>query len=120
MNFKDNWLKTDELCPTCKTVIKKQRGITRQNLKRLVKFKWDVNDVVITIVLILVFFLSFLYKYEIQQCRDWLKPLHSAKSLEVCEYVCDTRCRMLNYTKNQELNTSNFSELNFTVPIPIF
>ena len=111
MSFKDKWNAVDEKCPSCHQVTKRVRGISKQNLKRLVRVKGDVNEIVLTIILIMLFLISFLYKSETQQCRDWLKPMYSSQDKEQCRLVCDARCEMINFTRIQELNLSinNFS-----------
>lgn len=89
--MESNWLKEDEKCPSCGAVTKKVRGITKQNLRKLFVPKWTWDEAIITFLLIMIFALAFLYKYETAQCRDWLKPMaedEGARCLEVCENKC--------------------------------
>jgi len=67
-----NWLKEDEVCSHCGQVTKKQKGLTKQNVKRLFSIKLDMNELVMTIIIILVIFSAFSYKTEIQICRDYI------------------------------------------------
>jgi 4-hydroxy-3-methylbut-2-enyl diphosphate reductase IspH len=113
-----NWNAVDETCPTCQQVTKRVRGITKQNLKRLIKPKWDSTEIVFTIILLMLFLISFLYKSETQQCRDWLEPMYAAKNRAGCEYVCDSRCSLINFT-NQELNQTNLSNFSFFLDLNI-
>jgi hypothetical protein len=103
MTFKENWEKTDELCATCSQVIKRQRGITRQNIKRLLVPRWDMNEVLITFMIIMVLFLAYAYANETKQSREWLKPMFEGTK-ETCLMVCSSRCEMGFYVKDPYLN----------------
>ena len=87
MGIKDNWEKVDEVCPHCNQVTKRQRGITKQNMKRLFSFKITSNEVVTTIMLILVILLAYAYKTETQQCRDWIRPMFETGG-KSCDMIC--------------------------------
>jgi len=71
--FKENWLKVDETCPHCGQVTKRQKGMTKQNLKRLVTIKFDLNEVIWTLVIILVLVLAYSYQSETKVCREYAK-----------------------------------------------
>jgi len=89
-----NWLKEDEKCPSCGAVTKKVRGITKQNLKKLLVPKWTWDELLITFLLIMLFALAFLYKYETSQCRDWLKPMAEDEGIR-CLEVCNDKCSLI-------------------------
>ena len=109
--FRENWLKVDEVCPHCKQVTKRQRGITKQNLQRLITPKWDITELVITLMLIFVIVLAFAYKSETQTTRDWLKSMTSGDE-ETCKMVCSNKCN--NFFKSQEVYGMGNYE-NFTI-----
>jgi len=81
-----NWLKVDEVCPHCKQVTKKQKGLTKQNIRRLFSFKMDMNEVIMTLIIILVLFSAFSYKNEIQVCRDYVEEAKMS-------FVSDQDCK---------------------------
>lgn len=108
MSIKENWLKEDEVCPYCGQVTKRVRGLTKQNLKRLLIPKWNATEITITIMLILVLLLAWAYNYETKACKEWLKPLAEG-SYDDCVLICDSKCRM--FHANDPINT-NFT--NFT------
>lgn len=100
--FKENWNKVDETCPHCHQVTKRQRGLTKQNLKRLITPQWNMTELVITLMLILVIVIAFAYKSETQTTRDWLKSMTSGNE-ETCKMVCDNKCHLA-YTNVTNLN----------------
>jgi hypothetical protein len=71
--FKENWLKVDKVCEHCGQVTERQRGLTKQNLKRLMTIKFNMNEVIITLIIILVLISAYAYKVETQICRDYVK-----------------------------------------------
>jgi len=97
---KDNWNKTDELCSCCGAVTKRVRGITKQNLKRLLKPKFDVNELLITFVIIMVLVLAWAYNNETKQCRDWIKPMFSGDK-ENCIRTCNYQCELIQGIRNE-------------------
>ena len=92
--LKENWLKVDETCPTCGQVTKQVRGLTKQNLRKLIVPKWDMTEVIITLLLIALIGLSLLYKIETQQSRDFLKPLYEDGGAN-CLMVCNNKCSLI-------------------------
>ena len=91
--FKENWLKEDKLGPVCKQVTEKQKGFTKQNIKRLFSFKFDANEIIFTAILILVILLALSYSSETKQCKDWISPMTSGDK-DNCKYVCNQRCEL--------------------------
>ena len=125
ISFKENWLKVDEVCVCCNQIIKKQRGITRQNLKRLIRPKFTLDEIIITFMLIMVIALAFVYQSETKQCRDWITPMFKG-DLDNCKAVCNMRCEMtnairernaLNYTRLENI-TNELNEFNGTQLTP--
>ena len=111
----EQWNKTDELCPNCGKVVKKARGITKQNLKRLFTPKMDMNEFLITFMLIMVIVLAFVYNSETKRCREWIDKMYGG-SKEDCLNNCTLNCDKI-YTiremneKNKWLNVFNASNI---------
>jgi hypothetical protein len=114
--IKDNWLKVDECCPNCGQVTKRQKGITKQNIKRLVKPKLDMTEFIITFMLIMVIFLAFMYKAEVGQCHDWLNPMFENHG-ENCNFICSSRCSQIQAGQfgGTDINLSNWTWDNSTM-----
>jgi hypothetical protein len=73
-NFKENWERRDELCPTCGSVVKQAKGINRQNLKRLVSLRKPTYTEVIVLTFLLLFFLTTLaYRTDTEVCRAYVQ-----------------------------------------------
>jgi hypothetical protein len=108
MGFKENWLRTDEVCSNCGAVTKRVRGITKQNVKRLFSFSFNLNEILIILMLIMVIGLAFVYKAETKQCREWLEPMQG--SYEMCVWISDQKCNQL----HNSLTNEN-PDLNFTI-----
>jgi len=121
--FKENWLKEDERCPSCNQVTHRVRGVTKQNLKRLIKPKWDINEFTIMFFLVFFILIAFLYKVETQTCRDWIKNMTYAPSEEECKFGCTiqcaNKCGKMNFSGWNELNnlSLNLSNINLNVSI---
>ena len=94
LTFKERWLQEDKVCDNCGQVTEKVRGITRQNLKRLITPKLDLNELIFTFIMIMLVVLTFSYKSETQQCRDWIGPMFEGTTQD-CLSVCDLRCTMV-------------------------
>jgi len=104
------WNETDKLCENCGKVEKPQRGICRQNMKRLITPRFDMNEIVFTIIIIMVIVLAFAYKNETQQCRDWLMPMF-ADNGENCLIECNNRCGLIEENENFGLNETQIKEM---------
>lgn len=104
------WLLEDEKCPHCNQITKKQRGITKQNLRRLLVPKWDLNELIITLLLIMFLVMGYLYGIETGQCRDWLKPMLINK--DECVRVCDLKCKLIYESPNN--TAANLLVVNLT------
>jgi len=92
--MKENWLKVDETCPCCNQVTKKVRGITKQNIRSLLIPKWDMTEVTITLLLFTLIILSFAYKNETQEARDFIEPLYADNGAN-CLSVCNNKCSLI-------------------------
>lgn len=117
MGIKENWEKVDEVCPNCGQVTKPQRGITKQNMKRLFSFKMSSNEIVTTILLVLVVLLAFAYRAETKQCREWLKPMFESGG-KSCDTICNQvreDLQKMNISRNQ----SEDFNITFQKPIKI-
>jgi len=114
MNFKERWEQTDKKCPECNQVTERVRGITRQNIKRLLIPTWNLNEAVITFLLIMILVLGYAYIQETKESREWLKTMKD-NPME-----CEKRCELIRnngtisvtapYVKS-ELNTTILNEL---------
>ena len=94
ITIKENWLKEDERCPCCNQVTQRVRGITKQNIRSLLIPKWDMTEVTITLLLITLIILSFAYKNETQEARDFIKPLYADNGAN-CLLVCNNKCSLI-------------------------
>ena len=110
--IKENWNKVDERCPYCNQVTKRQRGITKQNLKRLITPRWDLNEMLILFMIIMVVVLAFAYKSETASCRDWVSDMF-AGNITNCMDNCDFRCRAIEGIIEKR-NSTNPPALNLT------
>ena len=113
--IKENWLKKDTVCPCCNQVTEQVRGITKQNLRKLLIPKWDATEVTITLLLITLIILSFAYKNETQQCRDWVGPMYANDGAD-CLAVCDNKCSLMKVAIGGSNNEFNFNITNTTNP----
>lgn len=109
MGIKENWEKVDEVCASCGQVTKRQRGITKQNMKRLFSFKFNSNEVVITIILLMVLLIAYAYKIETQQCRDWIVPIFKGEKTcdSICAEVREDMAKMNLSNQHKEIDLSN-------------
>jgi hypothetical protein len=115
-NLKENWNKVDETCLSCGQVTKKVKGMTKQNLKRLLVPKFNSTEVLITIMIIMILVLAFAYKIETKTCKDWLSSMFQGDKkdcLTVCDYQCEVSYQEPVMNKNP-LSELNLSNLNLT------
>ena len=108
MGIKENWDKTDEVCESCGQVTHRVRGLTRQNLKRLVRPEINSTEIQMTLLLLAIIILGLLYGFETKTCREWLKPMQ--QGYDKCIFVCDEKC---NEMHQEQTNYSNIT-LNIT------
>lgn len=86
VSFKEQWELCDEKCSTCQQVVKRQKGITRQNIRRLLTPKMNFTEWLITFILVMLFIVAWAYQHDIKQCTTWLNELKTNP-----KFVCD-RC----------------------------
>jgi len=112
--FKENWLLEDAKCEKCGAITHRQRGLTRQNLKRLITPKWDLTELLITFMMIMVIVLAYSYSSETKQCREWLK-LFSGEQKD-CEAVCSYQCELSqgNYVLENASRNLTFESFNLS------
>jgi len=70
--FKEKWNEVDEVCPYCGQVTKVNRGLTRQNIKKLFR-KPTIQDWIIFIIIVLTLFGAWSYQNEVQQYREMIE-----------------------------------------------
>lgn len=75
--FKENWLKTDICCEKCGQVTERQRGMTKQNIKRLFSVKFTMEEVIWTLVIIMVLISAYAYQHDTAICREYAKQIQS-------------------------------------------
>jgi len=68
--FLKKWNSTHETCPICHHITKFNRGITKQNIKKLVWGPPDTNDWLTLVMIIGVIMIAFLYKSETAECKS--------------------------------------------------
>lgn len=74
VDIKANWLKEDILCENCGQVVYKQKGITKQSMKRLFSFNFkNPQEWVWTAMIIGVCFLAWAYKNETASCNELME-----------------------------------------------
>jgi hypothetical protein len=100
MGIKENWELKDKVCPNCGQVTERQRGITKQNIKRLFSIRWDLNEILIMFMIIMVLFLAWAYQKDTQTCRDYVQQ-------SIDEY--NRRNITYNYSNSNQLNTLNLT-----------
>lgn len=118
--FKENWLKTDKLCPTCSQIIEKQRGLTKQNVKRLFSFKLDANEIIFTALIILVIVLAYAYNHDTKQSREWINSMASG-GIDSCKTNCNQHCELYAQIDRLQngggiINLTNITITNETFP----
>ena len=73
ISFKEQWAKTDQLCPHCNNVTEKAEGINRQNMQRLFSIKhMSMNDVVILALTIMLLASVYRYYSDTASCKAFL------------------------------------------------
>lgn len=111
--FKENWLKTDEVCPCCNQVTKIVRGITKQNIRRLLIPQFNMNELIYTLILALILFSAYSYINETKICNDWIAPMiedGGRNCLSVCDSMCLKQQTYFEYPLLNFTNQSSFGE----------
>lgn len=72
--FKTKWNETDEVCPNCNQVTKINRGLTKQNMKKMFK-KPTMQDWIIFIILFLALLGTWVYMSQLNTYKElWENP----------------------------------------------
>ena len=87
-----NRLKEDKVCEKCGQVTERQKGLTKQNLKRLFSIKFNMNEFIITFIIIMVLVSAYAYQLDTKTCRDYVKKtqayfisLNSSSKMELAQ-----------------------------------
>jgi len=70
--FRSNWNKKDEVCPTCSSVTKEAKGLTKQNLKKMFR-KPTPQDYIILIIIGLTILGAYTYSIEVKQYQEIIR-----------------------------------------------
>lgn len=97
--FKSKWNEVDETCPTCGQVTKINRGLTKQNLKKMFG-KPSLQDVIIFIMIILVLFGAWAYQNDVAQYKNII-----ANPQELCQIYYEEQT--YGSSSNLEFDPSN-------------
>jgi RNA polymerase subunit RPABC4/transcription elongation factor Spt4 len=109
------WNEVDETCPQCGAVTKRVRGITKQNLKRLLIPRFDFTEIAITFLLIMIILLAYVYQQETEMCREFIKEVFS-EDYETCLIITAGKCKE---TFKETFPTDlNLTGLNLTIIQP--
>lgn len=108
--IKENWEKVDEVCSQCGQITLRQRGITRQNIKRLFSFKMNYTEFLITFMLILILVMAYAYMSETKLSKEWIKQMYAGNKSN-CLLVCDNKCTLLE--KQEQENNPNYLNFSF-------
>jgi len=103
--FKENWNRTDKVCSQCGQVTERVKGITRQNIRRLLIPKFTLNEVIFTLILILIIFAGYSYMNETKICNDWITPMLEDNGKN-CLSVCDLKCAEATLGKTTDYNST--------------
>ncbi len=66
--LKQKWNEVDEICPSCGQVTEINRGLSKQNLKKMFR-KPSLQDIIILIMIALVLFGAMAYQNEVVQYK---------------------------------------------------
>ena len=102
VNFKEKWLKEDKTCPHCNQITHRERGLTKQNIKRLLFTKPKIEDLIILFMIFMVLLLAWRYNVETKMCRDYLKDKIDITFIN--SYPSETILTFTNLTNLTNLN----------------
>ena len=105
--FKEEWNRVDEVCPHCRQVTKINRGLSKQNLKRLVFSKPTIQDWMMLAIILLVLMMAWRYGVETKQCYETLNNIDN-----VCLDLWESNQKV--EQMNQELKDS-YKDINITL-----
>lgn len=112
MGIKENWFKEDKTCLTCGNVTERQRGITRQNVRRLFSFNWTATEWTITLLILGYIMVAFFLRHDLNASRQFSDDLHKYPN-KYCSLLEDCSVN----PKNVLCNLSSNSNLNNNIGI---
>lgn len=71
-SFKSKWEEKDVLCPLCNQVTKRNRGLSKQNMKNFFK-KPALQDWIILLMILLTIFGAWAYTQEVAQYKEMIR-----------------------------------------------
>jgi len=125
LTLKERWLLEDKTCEKCGQITEKVRGLTKQNLKRLMTPKFAMNEMIISFILLMVILLGLAYQSETKLSRNWIESMTSG-GIENCKLICNSQCSafigisanesisLLNISLPSEIYTNELNESNDT------
>jgi len=109
LTFKERWLLKDKTCEKCGQVTETIKGITKQNLKRLITPKFTMNEMILSFILLMVILLGLAYQNETKTSRDWIESMTTG-GLAACQFNCNNQCNAFaGINTNQSLPNINIS-----------
>ena len=100
--FKQRWNEVDKTCPSCGQVTEINRGLSKQNLKKMFG-KPSPQDIIIFIMLALVLFGAWAYQSDVAQYKEVVN-----NPQELCQVYYESQT-LGNPANNGVLNTSNIN-----------
>ena len=73
--FKAKWNQQDETCSSCGQVTRISKGLTKQNVKRLIGLKIKASDLLVLFMLIMMLFIAWAYYRDMQVSRDFMNNI---------------------------------------------
>ena len=70
--FKQKWNEVDEVCSTCGQVTKVNRGLTKQNFKKMFG-RPTIQDCIILLMIILAILGALAYQNEVEQYKEIIR-----------------------------------------------
>ena len=121
ISFKEQWEKTDQLCPYCNNVTFKAKGINRQNIKRLFSIKhMTMNDIVIFALTFMLLASVYRYYSDTSSCKEflasgtqliWKDIMDTGVPLDSLLATAKAKTQLNPLLINGELGTQNYSVL---------
>jgi len=109
--FKEKWNEVDETCPHCKSITKINRGLTKQNLNKLVFGKPTVEDWMLSAIIALILFSAWAYYDDTKLCKD------AAINFETnCIKYYDSIIKSNASNYNSQMEDISYFILNYTSP----
>lgn len=117
--FLQKWNSTDKTCPTCHQITERTKGITKQNLKRLVWGPPNMQDWLTLFMMIGILMMAYLYHSETTECKAVIKNLDQiCMDYEFSEKQTDLLNERLIESLNKTKEASIFGNLNISTTLP--